>query len=246
MPFVMPEFLQLLDELELLVDSGKGVPTATHMKIIDEEQFNVLTQRIRSELSEALKRAEPKSISSVVVSRLRREDTVLLVVDLQEKFLPVVHEFDRVQKNASLLLRVAKQLQMPIIFTEQYPEKLGRTRPELLEIAPEAPVIPKLLFSACTERTLQAIEQSGRKTVLVCGIEAHICMLQTTLDLRERGYHVFVPRDAISSRTPQNVEAGWQRMMQAGVLSTSAESATYELLVEAGTPDFKALLPFIK
>lgn len=180
------------------------------------------------------------------IQRLRAQDTVLLIVDLQEKFQSVIHEFDRIEKNVALLLRVAKQLKIPILFTEQNPEKLGATRPILLELAPDAPVISKLLFSACTEETLLTLANFARKTVLVCGIEAHVCMLQTALDLLESEYSVFVPRDAISSRTPENAAIGWERMMRAGVLPTSTESAIFELLQEAGTPDFKALLPFIK
>jgi nicotinamidase-related amidase len=180
------------------------------------------------------------------LSRLQAGDTVLLVVDVQEKFLPVIHEFERVEKNCALLLRVAKQLQIPVIITEQYPERLGSTLPSLRSLAPEAPLISKLRFSACVASTLSALEATGRKTVLLCGIEAHVCVLQTALDLAEREYSVFAARDAISSRTPENAQIGWERMMRAGVLPTSTESATFELLQEAGTPDFKALLSWIK
>lgn len=180
------------------------------------------------------------------LSRLRADDTVLLVVDVQEKFLPVIHEFERVEKNCTLLMRVAAQLHMPVLITEQYPERLGRTLSSLQSLAPKAPVISKLRFSACIESTLAALEATGRRTVLLCGIETHVCVLQTALDLCEREYSVFAARDALSSRTPENAQTGWERMMRVGVLPTSTESATFELLKEAGTPDFKALLPWIK
>jgi nicotinamidase-related amidase len=180
------------------------------------------------------------------LARLRADDTVLLLVDVQEKFLPVIHEFERVEKNCALLLRVAAQLQIPVLITEQYPERLGATLPSLREIVPHAQVISKLRFSACVESTRAELAKLNRKTVLLCGIEAHVCVLQTALDLAEQEYSVFAARDAISSRTPENLQVGWERMMRAGVLPTSTESATFELLQEAGTPDFKALLAWIK
>jgi nicotinamidase-related amidase len=183
---------------------------------------------------------------SLSIARLRPEQAVILIVDVQEKLLPAIHDFERVENNCSLLLRVAAQLQIPVIITEQYPERLGPTLGSLRQLAPHASLISKLRFSACVESTLDALEKLGRKTLLICGVEAHVCVLQTALDLVEREYSVFAARDAISSRTIENAEIGWQRMMRAGVLPTSAESAAFEMLQEAGTPDFKALLPFIK
>ena len=142
--------------------------------------------------------------------------------------------------------QMARELRLPMVVTEQYPEKLGVTINSVREAAGFPAAIGKLRFSACTEQTLAAIESSGRKTVLLCGVEAHVCVLQTALDLRERGYQVFAARDALSSRTPENAQIGWERMQSAGVLPTSTESALFELLEEAGTPDFKAILPLIK
>lgn len=180
------------------------------------------------------------------ISRLRRDETVLLLIDMQEKLLPAIHEAGRLESNCALLLRAAKQLAMPVIITEQYPQRLGSTLPTLRELTPDAHLISKMRFSACVGSALDALETSGRKTVLLCGIEAHVCVLQTALDLLQEEYSVFAARDAIASRTLENLEVGWQRMMRAGVLPTSTESAIFELLQEAGTPDFKALLSFIK
>jgi nicotinamidase-related amidase len=179
-------------------------------------------------------------------ARLRRDQTVLLLVDVQEKLLPAMDQSARLEDNCALLLRAASRLELPVLITEQYPQRLGSTVPSLVELAPATQPISKMRFSACVESTLAALEKLNRKTVLLCGIEAHVCVLQTALDLMQDEYSVFAARDAIASRTLENCEVGWQRMMRAGVVPTSTESAIFELLVEAGTGDFKALLPFIK
>jgi nicotinamidase-related amidase len=179
------------------------------------------------------------------LSRLRRDDTFLLLIDVQERLVPVMHDGEPTVANCALLAAAAQHLQLPIIVTEQYPKMLGPTVAAIREAAPfEA--ISKLRFSACTPETMAAIEATGRQTALVCGIEAHVCVLQSTLDLVERGYTVFAALDAITSRREENKKIAWERMRGAGVLPASVEMALFELLVEAGTPDFKALLRLIK
>lgn len=145
-----------------------------------------------------------------------------------------------------MLARAAAQMEIPVVITEQNPARLGSTLSSLMEIVPENQPISKVRFSACVPSTLEAIEADGRKTILICGVESHVCVLQTALDLRQAEYSVFAARDAIASRTMENAQIGWDRMMRAGVLPTSTESAIFELLEEAGTADFKALLPFLK
>jgi len=184
---------------------------------------------------------QPRSIP-----RLHRAETVLLIVDVQDRLLPAMFEADKVAQNCTLLAHAARQLQLPLVVTEQYPEKLGRTIAPLSEVNPLITPIPKMLFSSCTAPAMQALRETGRSTVLLCGIEAHVCVLQTALDLVEHGFEVFVPCDAIASRQESNKQVGWERMRAAGVLPTSAESAVFELLRKAGTPDFKALLPYLK
>ena len=182
--------------------------------------------------------------------RLRRGSTLLLIVDVQQKLLPAIHDAEQVEKNCVLLARAARQLGIPMVITEQNPSRLGSTAASLREVAGEFKAIEKMSFSACAAvpggSTLDAIQASGRDTILLCGVEAHVCVLQTALDLVDAEYSVFVARDAISSRTPENAQIGWERMMRAGVLPTSTESAIFEWLETAGTPDFKALLPFLK
>lgn len=180
------------------------------------------------------------------IFRLHRERTLLLIVDVQERLMPAMHQSEATVKNCALLARAARQLEIPIVITEHNPARLGSTLDAINEVAAAYEPIPKMLFSACTESTLEAIKASERGTILLCGVEAHVCALQSALDLREAEYTVFAARDAITSRIPENAQIGWERMMRAGVLPTSTESAIFELLVEAGTPDFKALLPFLK
>ena len=188
----------------------------------------------------------PVSSANSPLPRLCRSQTLLLIVDVQERLMPAIHEAERVERNCILLARAALQLQIPILVTEQNPARLGSTVVPIGEVLGEYTPISKMLFSSCTPETLDAIKASERSTILLCGVEAHVCVVQTALDLIDAGYSVFATRDAISSRAPENYEIGWQRMMRAGALPTSTESAIFELLHEAGTPDFKALLPYLK
>jgi nicotinamidase-related amidase len=145
---------------------------------------------------------------------------------------------------------MAVQLQLPIVLTEQYPERLGATVPEIATVIAQGEDVPapvaKMLFSACTESVQTRLRELQRPTILMCGNEAHVCVMQSALDLMEDGYQVFVPFDAISSRSESNKQIGWERMLRSGVVPTSTESAIFELLREAGTPDFKAMLALIK
>ncbi len=245
------EVLALIDQLEHHVEKSPAVPL-THNRMVDEDAFYILTLRLKNALNQMGDKPErhTSTVTHAVavphLPRLRRKETLLLIVDVQEKLMPVIHDSERVEANCAVLAKAARELHLPIVVTEQYPEKLGPTANAVREAAGFPTAIGKLRFSACTPQTLAALESSGRKTVLLCGVEAHVCMLQTALDLREHGYQVFAARDALSSRTPENAEIGWQRMQQAGVLPTSTESALFELLEEAGTPEFKAILPLIK
>lgn len=242
------EAIRCLDELEQLVESSKSMPL-THHKIVDEDAFFVATQRLKLLFPSVAVEAEQKD--SALLARLRRGSTLLCIVDVQQKLLPAIHDAEQIEKNCVLLARAARQLGIPMVITEQNPSRLGSTAASLREVAGEFKAIEKMSFSACAATapggsTLDAIQASGRDTILLCGVEAHVCVLQTALDLVDAEYSVFVARDAISSRTSENAQIGWERMMRAGVLPTSTESAIFELLTEAGTPDFKALLPFLK
>jgi len=186
--------------------------------------------------------------AATAVPRLRCESTTLMIVDVQERLIPAMHDADSLTRNCATLTTAAAKLGLPIVITEQYPARLGATLPAITEAAGEGGPSPvsKMLFSACTAEVYETLRNLGRPTVLLCGVEAHVCVMQSALDLLEAGYQVFVPFDAIASRQEYNRKVGWERMIGGGAIPTSTESAVFELLREAGTPEFKALLSLIK
>jgi nicotinamidase-related amidase len=183
---------------------------------------------------------------STPIARLQREDALLLVVDVQERLLPAMFEAERLARQCTLLARAAQQLAIPVVATEQYPEKLGATIAPLAELLGDCTPVSKMLFSACTPQVMSALKQNGRRSVILCGLETHVCVVQTALDLAENGFQVLVPQDAVSSRYESDKRIGLERMKSVGAVPCSTEMVVFELLREAGTPEFKALLPFIK
>jgi len=173
------------------------------------------------------------------VSRvLDRDRTALLLVDVQEAFRPAVGEFDTVARNAGILAQAARELGLPVIVTEQYPKGLGETVPEVAEHLDGVSRHPKTVFSAARA---EGFDLQGRDQALVCGIEAHVCVEQTVQDLLDRDVEVHVAADAVTSRTALNRRLGVEKMERSGAWITSTEMALFELLGEAGTPEFKAV-----
>jgi nicotinamidase-related amidase len=172
------------------------------------------------------------------VSRvLERERAALVVIDVQEAFRQAVGEFDAVARNAGVLVQGARELGLPVVVTEQYPQGLGETVPEVAEHL-DVERHAKTVFSAARA---QGFDLAGREQALVCGIEAHVCVEQTVQDLLDRGIEVHVAADAVSSRTALNRRLGLEKMERSGAWVTSTEMALFELLGEAGTPEFKAI-----
>jgi nicotinamidase-related amidase len=169
--------------------------------------------------------------------KLQRERTALVVIDVQEAFRKAVPGFAEVARAAATLVRGAEAMEVPIIVTEQYPKGLGRTAPEIADVLPEgvAP-IEKVYFSA---GLADGFDLAGRDQALVCGIETHVCVNQTALDLLAQGVEVQVALDAVDSRSEQNKAIGLERMERAGAVVTSVETALFELLGRAGTEEFK-------
>jgi nicotinamidase-related amidase len=169
----------------------------------------------------------------------------LVVVDVQEGFRPAVLDFDAVVAAAGTLVRGAGALGIPIVLTEQYPKGLGSTVPELAGLDELAGVKPieKVCFSAAEA---EGFDLGGRGQALLCGIESHVCVWQTAHDLLERGVEVHVARDAVSSRTAQNRDLGLERMERSGAVITSVETALFEMLGAAGTPEFKAIQRLVR
>jgi len=175
------------------------------------------------------------------VSVLVRDDTALVVVDIQEGFRKAIDEFPQIAQAASVLLEAARILGVPAIVTEQYPKGLGRTADEVG--LNEEPVLEKTVFAASQA---EGFDLGGRSQALVCGIEAHVCVHQTVQDLLGKGVEVHVCADAVASRDPRNRELALSRAQRDGAVLTSVEMALLELCERAGTPEFKAVQGLIK
>ena len=181
------------------------------------------------------------------IARLNRNDVLLTVIDVQERLISVMSLQEKEIKGVTTLIEAAKILDIPVLVTEQYPKGLGVTAQEIQEVLPSYAPIVKMAFSCCGEPGyMDAVKESGKNQVILCGIEAHVCVLQTALDLRAAGYEVFVPENAVCSQKKEDWRAALDRMNQSGIIPTSIESAIFELLVRAGTEEFKAMLKVIK
>ncbi|NLW54847.1 MAG: isochorismatase family protein [Clostridiaceae bacterium] len=177
---------------------------------------------------------------------LDREDTVLFVVDIQDRLIAVMKYKDQVIRNNLTLIKTAEEMNFPVIATEQYPKGLGRTAPELLDLIDEENIFTKNCFTAYTDEVAAKLKALGKKKVLLSGSETHICVFQTARDLTNDGYEVFLVRDAVCSRTKENFLNGLDLIKSMGGVITNTESALYDLLKVSGTPEFKKLSQLIK
>jgi nicotinamidase-related amidase len=179
---------------------------------------------------------------------LRAEECALAVVDIQEKLLPSIWEKERVVRNAQVLIRAAEAMDIPVVVTTQYVKGLGPVVPEIASLLPETTPIEKLEFGCFgNDAFCSAVGQlAGRNTLLVCGIETHICVMQTALGALNQRMNVHVAADAVSSRTELNWTLGLQRMRDAGAVISSTEMMIYELMGKSGTATFKEMLKWIK
>jgi nicotinamidase-related amidase len=175
--------------------------------------------------------------------KLDSERTALLVIDVQEGFRRAIPQFDRITKATATLIDGAEAIGIPVVVTEQYPKGLGETVPEVAEHLPEGTrPLEKVVFSAAEA---EGFDLEGRDQALVCGIETHVCVNQTALDLLADGVDVQVAEDAVGSRTDENKRVGLQKMERAGAEITSVETALFELLGRAGTDEFKRVQKLI-
>ncbi|OWY38466.1 hydrolase [Xenophilus sp. AP218F] len=171
---------------------------------------------------------------------MQRQQAGLLVVDIQEKLLPAVFDAEGLLARAGWLLGVARDHALPVVFSEQYPRGLGATLPALREAAPQGRVVEKLHFSCVAGQCLPA-DFLALPQIIVCGMETHVCVLQTVLDLLALGKQVFVAADAVSSRKPLDMELGLERMRAAGAVIVSREMVLFELLEQSGSEHFKTM-----
>jgi nicotinamidase-related amidase len=180
---------------------------------------------------------------------LEAEQCALIVVDMQEKLLPPIWEKEQLVRNVQLLIRLAGILKIPTLVTTQYAKGLGNTTPEIASLLPDNPPIDKQMFSCFGSDvfcTLLKRLPGQRTTVLLCGMETHICVMQTSMGALREGYLVHVASDAVSSRTELNWRIGLDRMRASGAILSSAEMMIYELLRSSGAPAFRELLPYLK
>ncbi|MEB2284237.1 MAG: isochorismatase family protein [Myxococcales bacterium] len=179
---------------------------------------------------------------------LARDATVFVVIDLQEGYRSVLFEYERVATAVACLVQGAVALGVPLVVTEQYPQGIGSTVKEVARYFPQGlPVIEKMSMSCCgVEAFMSALDDLGRHQVLLAGIETHACVNQTAHDLIAAGYQVHVARDATSARRREDDEIGWLKMLWAGMLPATVESALFELVRTADAPEFKAVQRLIK
>lgn len=175
---------------------------------------------------------------------IEREDSLLVMIDMQEKLFPVMAEKDALLSQVMKLIRFSKIAGLPVIVTEQ--EKLGPTLPELLGEGTAVAAVPKVDFNCFgCEAFVKRLGESGKRTLILCGIEAHICVAQTAL-YAASDYEVHVVADAIASRSAENRRVALERMARSGVTITTTEMVIYELLKRAGTDTFKEVLKLVK
>ena len=182
-------------------------------------------------------------------SILSREQSLLLVVDVQEKLFPAMDSElrDSVAKNLKVLSAAARRLNLPLLLSEQYPKGLGHTLAELQETLGRISPVEKVAFSCCDVPSLiEQLKAARRSQVVLAGIEAHVCVLMTGLDLLSLGYQVHVVADATCSRSRQNWQLGLDQLRQGGAVITSTESVIFQLLRRADTDEFRAIQALIK
>jgi len=187
--------------------------------------------------------------AEVVRRPLEAERCALLVVDIQEKLLPPIFQKDQLVRNSKLLIRAAGMLKIPAVMSTQYAKGLGKTVPELASLLPETEAIDKDRFSCFGSEdfcTLLKRLPGNRNTLLLCGMESHICVMQTALAALREGYVVHVASDAVSSRTEWNWKIGLERMRAAGAVISSTEMMIYELMRSSSSPAFKDMLTHLK
>lgn len=182
------------------------------------------------------------------IKRLDARSCGLLVVDIQDRMMRVIPARDEVVKNAILLIKTAKALEMPIVATTQYVAKIGELLPEVSAEMPDIEPFDKLEFDCFANQDAAAALKAYRQvdTWIVCGVETHICMYQTVMGAINAGYNAWVPADGVASRAEKNYQTGLARISEIGGIVANTEMIIYELLGKAGTPTFKALLPFLK
>jgi nicotinamidase-related amidase len=183
----------------------------------------------------------------MAISILNKENTGLVLVDIQEKLMGVMGQKERVIDRVLKLLELSRVFELPVIVTEQNPNHLGPTLPAIQEALAAYEPISKIDFNCCDVDVFNdTVQEKGLQNIILTGVETHVCVFQTCVSLLDRGYRVHVPHHACDSRTEENWKIGLSLMKDAGATITSTETVIFQILKKAGTPEFKALLKTIK
>ena len=181
------------------------------------------------------------------IIRFKKEDTRLVVIDVQEKLMPAMHDKEKTERQTVKLAKGMDVLGVPKIVTTQYSKGLGQTIPSVTEALGRCRSFDKFTFSAYKDDAFRnALEDTGRKTVVIAGVESHVCVEQTALDLVQAGYNVALALDCVSSREEESIKTAAQTLSAAGVLLTCSESILFELLESAKAPEFKEISAIVK
>jgi len=179
--------------------------------------------------------------------RIKKDSCAGLAIDIQERLFPHMDQHEELLRKSLILIEGLKILGVPLFVTEQYPRGLGPTLEAITEAMGGIPVIEKIAFSCCDEaKTLEELEKSGRKTLIIFGIEAHVCVLQTVIDLVGLGYTAVLVEDCISSRNVLDKQVAIERMRTESAVISTCESILFELARKAGTDEFKAISRLVK
>lgn len=179
--------------------------------------------------------------------RILKEKTAAFVIDIQERLFPVMYEKENLLKNCEVLIAALIELSIPLIVTQQYTKGLGETLPEIKSHIPNFNYIEKSYFSCCDELSIvEKLKDTGAENVIICGIESHICVLQTAVDLKETNLNPIVITDCVSSRTKDNITAAKERFRYEGIMMASYESVIFELTRSSTEPVFRTVSRLIK
>jgi nicotinamidase-related amidase len=178
-------------------------------------------------------------------TQMSAADTALLVIDVQERLMTKILGADTLVRNIAFLIDGAHLLHMPVLATEQYPKGLGPTLPELAKRLPQRP--DKVAFSCCAVPAVtDTLHREARPKVVLAGIETHVCVLQTALDLLAQDFRVYIPTDAVASRYPLDQDMALRRLERAGAILTTSETAVFEWVGGAGHPQFKQVSALVQ
>lgn len=179
--------------------------------------------------------------------RITKENTIGLIIDIQERLFPVMWEKEKLLNNCKILISGLAELQIPLIITQQYTKGLGETIADIKSAVPSFEYLEKSDFSCCDEPTvLEKLKSLNAKNIIICGIESHVCVLQTAIDLKDAGLNPIIAMDCVSSRNIENIELAKERFRHEKIMMTSYESILFELTRSSASKEFKAISKLVK